>query len=176
MPIFSTLKTESTITVLTLLGLVSLPVASNVQTDSLAALQPSYVRQSPSGSLSLSTIEVFEREASRWEFYLRSITRPIGVFSVEHIDHVRRLWNQILERNDLRFPLPLSQPTNDGGGIQLAWDNGSQYIDVEITPEGLFHWYFRDRATGEVLGTLDQPVDVLENAFFDKLPAFAQVA
>ena len=60
------------------------------------------------------------------------------------------------------------------GAIQLAWDNGQKYLDVEVLPDGNLHWYFRDRETGEVLGTEDEPIQKLTPEFFSKLAQLTQ--
>src|ERR1035437_6272687 len=106
-------------------------------------------------------------ERDLWEVYLASITEPIGSFSVEQVGLLKRVWTQACERLG-DCPVPITQP-GDEGSLQLAWDNGEKYIDIEATIEGCFHWYYRDRETNEVLGTSDQAIAQVDSAFFDKL-------
>jgi len=105
-----------------------------------------------------------------WQNYLTSITEPIGSFSSDHVATLIRIWGQACEHLGAQCPIPITKATSDGA-LLLAWDNGSEYIDVEVTPKGQFHWYFRDRRTGEVHGSSDEPLIRLGSDFFDKLAA-----
>jgi hypothetical protein len=64
-------------------------------------------------------------------------------------------------------PFPITQPT-DEGAVQLAWDDGEQYLEVEVLPGTGIQWYFRNRRTEEVLGT-ETPISSPPHEFFEKL-------
>jgi hypothetical protein len=99
--------------------------------------------------------------------YLTSITEPMSVFSAEQVGMVKGVWRQACELMG-DCPVPITQAGGEGS-LQCAWDNGEKYIDIEATVQRGFHWYFRDRRTGEVRGTSDQPVAYVAVEFFEKL-------
>lgn len=103
-----------------------------------------------------------------WKLYLKSITAPQGDAGSELLRRVLTFWETLSHRVTPDCPLPITQPTRDGA-IQLAWNSGQKYIDIEVLPDGNFHWYFRDRETGQVLGTEDDPVEKVAPEFFAKL-------
>ena len=86
------------------------------------------------------------------------------------MDGLMRTWWLASHRLGAECPIPITQGTADDT-LLFAWDNGRRYVDVETTPEGRFYWYFRDRETGEISGTSDDPVANLEAEFFDRLRA-----
>jgi hypothetical protein len=106
-------------------------------------------------------------ERDLWDLYLTSITDPMGYFSVEQVQQLKRVWTRACDLLG-DCPVPITQP-GDEGSLQFAWDNGEKYIDLEATPEGKIYWYYRDRQTSEVLGTSDQPTAEIEPDFFKKL-------
>lgn len=106
-------------------------------------------------------------ERDLWESYLISITEPIGFFSVEQVENLKRVWVQACEQMGA-CPVPVTQ-AGDEGVLQFAWDNGEKYIDLEATREGGFYWYYRDRGTNEVAGTSDQAIAQIDPDFFGKL-------
>jgi len=93
-----------------------------------------------------------------WKEYLAS---AIGsLFSAEVVARARAIQARI------GGPVPITQCIDDGV-LQMAWDNGRQYVDVEIMPDGGFHWYFRDRHQNIVDGSEDEPVQALPQEFFN---------
>jgi hypothetical protein len=98
--------------------------------------------------------------------YLDSLVTPHGPVAPEVIKRVRDLWQQLCLQVK-NCPLPITQPT-DESAIQLAWDNGERYLEVEVFPAGGIHWYFRNRESQEVVGT-ESPVSSLPFEFFEKL-------
>ena len=144
-------------------GLLSLSyLASRVLPN--AQTPASYTHHEESSQMTRLEGDAFQEDLVRWEYYLRSITEPFGLFSIEHVARLRRVWGEIVRRVGAFCPLPITQSTGDKS-LQLAWDNGLQYVDIEITPEGFFHWYFRDRNSGEVLGTGDKPMSTIADEF-----------
>lgn len=105
-------------------------------------------------------------DPNSWDRYLDSLTAPRGPISEEVIDRVRSLFANIrAEVENCR--MPITQPT-DEGAVQLAWDNGVEYLEVEVLPAGRIHWYFRNRRSEEALGT-EEPLSSLPRQFFEKL-------
>lgn len=81
-----------------------------------------------------------------------------------------RIWWRASKQLGVDCPVPITQATGEGN-LLFAWDNGRRYIDIEATPQGRFCWYFRDRESGEVQGTSDEPVMDIGVDFFEKLTA-----
>jgi hypothetical protein len=107
-----------------------------------------------------------------WNEYLNSLMIPQGPIAPEVISRVWDIWHQAcVQVKDC--PRPITQPT-DEGAIQLAWDYGERYLDVEVFPAGGIHWYFRNRQSGEVVGT-ENPVSSLPLEFFEELRDTTQV-
>jgi len=121
--------------------------------------------EKPSRDLSVSLENVATEFA--WDEYLKSTTAPRGPFEPEAVERVRSIWRSISARGEHRG-IPITQPTSEGA-IQLAWDNGREYLEVEVLPHNGMNWYFRSRITNEVLGTDDEPVAELPAAFFERL-------
>jgi len=121
-------------------------------------------------SVSLA-LEIAETEFA-WENYLKSFAASSDPVAGRMLETVRAIWGQIKERI-ANCPLPITQPTAEGA-IQLAWDTGGLYLDVDVLPQGGVHWYFRDRVTNEVLGTDEEPLETLPSTFFDKLIKLTQ--
>jgi hypothetical protein len=55
--------------------------------------------------------------------------------------------------------VPVTQPTSEGA-IQLVWDRGRYYLDVDIFPTGEMAWFFRNTETGTHAGTEDNRAEV----------------
>ncbi len=131
------------------------------------------LEESSSRLLSVSVaLETAETECA-WENYLKSFGASDGPAKGRMLETVHMIWQQIKERI-ANSPLPITQPTAEGA-IQLAWDSGGKYLDVDVLPQGGVHWYFRDRVTNEVLGTDEDPVETLPPTFFDKLRQLIQL-
>jgi hypothetical protein len=130
------------------------------------AHRPSIVRivQEP-GTTAIGAEERAERDL--WGYYLTSITEPRGPFPARQVETLKNVWRRASEQMG-DCPIPITQPTDDGS-LLFAWDKVQKYIDVEAAAEGGFHWYFRNRETGEVKGSSDEPVADLGAEFFEKL-------
>lgn len=92
-----------------------------------------------------------------WQTYLDTITRPHGEHSPAHVTEVKRLWKNLRRELGDRLPLPLTQTTGSGS-IQLAWDAGRFYVEIDVRPSGELEWFFRDRVNNELDGTEDEPI------------------
>jgi hypothetical protein len=106
-----------------------------------------------------------------WLAYLERLQYPPGRFSITHVQAVVRLWGELKAQLGADLSPPLTQPTGDGA-IQLAWDDGEHYLEIEVLPDARFHWYFRDRLTNQTAGT-EQPVDRLPPELTQRLRLIA---
>jgi len=105
-------------------------------------------------------------DANSWNRYLDSLKAPRGPIAPEVIARVRDILRKVRDEVE-NCGLPITQPT-DEGAVQLAWDDGDQYLEIEVLPADRIHWYFRNRRSEEVLGTED-PLSSLPKEFFEKL-------
>jgi hypothetical protein len=105
-------------------------------------------------------------DTNSWNLYLDSLKAPRGPIAAEVIAHVRGIMDNV-RAEVANCRLPITQPTEEGA-VQLAWDDGVQYLEVEVLPAGRIHWYFRNRRSQEVLGTEDS-ISCLPPEFFEKL-------
>jgi len=62
--------------------------------------------------------------------------------------------NALRDKFTVRLPTPLTQLTNMNA-VQLAWDSGRYYLDIDVFPDGTLQWFFRDRSSNELDGTDD---------------------
>ena len=69
----------------------------------------------------------------------------------EHAEFAKRVAQSIALTK-----VPLTQLTGEGA-IQMSWDSGRYYFDVDVFPDGL-EWFFRDRETKVIEGTDDERV------------------
>ncbi len=91
-----------------------------------------------------------------WRRYIDDLAKG-RQFQPHHISEVRRVYDRIKKALGDRLPLPVTQPTHEGA-LQLAWDTGNEYVDVDVFSDGTLHWYYRNRTTNEVDGTDDDRV------------------
>lgn len=118
---------------------------------------------STSGSFSGTTIEPLEQEvlelSSRemaWQEFVSGLQES-GSICAEQILEVRKFWRQLTNVFGISAPLPITQPT-DEHAIQLAWNSSSEYLDIEFLPKNKVNWFYRNRKTGEILGTDEEPI------------------
>jgi hypothetical protein len=90
-----------------------------------------------------------------WLSYLESLKHPRGEMSTVHVDAVRWLWKMLSREIGMGIRPPLTQVTGDDV-IQLAWETGQLYFDIDVFPDGTLAWFFRDRASGTAEGTEDE--------------------
>jgi hypothetical protein len=79
------------------------------------------------------------------------------VFQLHHLSRVRQVWKQIRDQVGPRLALPVTQATPDGA-IQLYWDTGTKYLEIEVYADGTLHWFFKDLTSGFRDGTDDERV------------------
>ena len=77
------------------------------------------------------------------------------VAQLHHLSRVRQTWKQIRDYVGPRLPLPVTQKTAEDA-IQLYWDTGSKYLEIDVYSDGTLHWFYKDRTTGERDGTDDE--------------------
>lgn len=90
-----------------------------------------------------------------WRLYVESLKQPIGEFAPAHVQAVLRLWTAARRALGDLVSLPLTQPAADGA-IQLAWEKGPHYFQVDIYSDSTIEWFYRNRATNEIDGTDDE--------------------
>lgn len=89
-----------------------------------------------------------------WHDFLGRLSVEQGV-APEHIDRLLSFWDKLNKHFGKELLPPLTAVTADGA-IQLSWDSGKQYFDIELLPDGCVLWFFRDRDTREIAGTDDE--------------------
>jgi hypothetical protein len=92
-------------------------------------------------------------ERARWGAFLASLSESHGSVVAQA---VRRAWSAILAVAP-ESALPIVESGSDERQVKLTWSTERYRFDVDFTPDGRLEWFFRDRATNEVTGTLDEP-------------------
>ena len=103
-----------------------------------------------------------------WREFLWKMKKPTGIFEENHIRAVNLLWDDLKCRVPFSLPLPLTQPTSTGN-IQLAWDAGRFYLEIEVRRDGKLEWFFRDRKTNYLAGTEEEPESAVSLALLNRL-------
>jgi hypothetical protein len=115
-------------------------------------------RQHPRDFLMRSTAQRLERE--------NRVTAKIaqGLFST---------WLEVRRQNP-EVTLPLTQVTEDGT-VQMAWQIGPRYVDIEVHGPNELEWFFQDRSSGEHASSgenltrfSDKLADYLRRVFSDR--------
>ena len=74
------------------------------------------------------------------------------LFQAHHLSRLRQVWKHIRDHVGPRLPLPVD------GAIQLYWDAGNKYLEVEVYADGTLRWFYKDRAGLERDGSDDDRV------------------
>lgn len=90
------------------------------------------------------------------------------LFQRHHLSRVRETWKRIREHVGPRLAMPVTQQTPEGA-IQLYWDTGSKYIEVDVYSDGTLHWFYKDANSGERDGTDDERVRGVPGHLLDRL-------
>lgn len=109
-------------------------------------------------------------ELRRFEDYLARLHVAPVELPAPHAATVRMLW-AVLRAKVPGLPLPAAGPSNDG--FQLAWSTPRWLIEIDVLPDGTFHWFGSDRTTGEHQGS-EQPASALPEAAFGWLAHLAR--
>jgi len=88
----------------------------------------------------------------RWRLYLAELPFNDPSIAAAHVEQVEKFWATAAGRLGFCLPAPLTQPTVDGT-IQLVWDRGRHYIEVDIHPDGGLEWFFKNSETGVRAGS-----------------------
>ena len=141
-----------------------IPIVFNTSVTDLAPV-PAIVETLQRQSFSYSAILNSDNELRA---LLGSMMKPNGEFDEAHVKHVVRVWEALKEYFSEKLPLPLAQSTGEGN-IQLAWDLGQFYLEIEVQRDFGLEWFFRDRGTNELDGTEDGPIFSLSNSLISRL-------
>lgn len=119
------------------------PLSRIASTAAFSAARP---RVEDSRSATLDPAVLSERD---FNAYLSRLQAPAGEFTAGHVDRIHQIWARLRAVNR-ELPLPVAIPTGDGG-LQLSWTRGQRHASVDIY-DGEWHWFYRDRSTGECDG------------------------
>jgi hypothetical protein len=108
----------------------------------------------------------------QWYRYLDGLPTVDSSICGAHIEKVKELWHALRRMIGVQIPVPTTAVTSDGA-IELAWDNGEEYIDVDVLPDGAVHWYYRHRGKGTTDGTSEEPDPSLSHSVADIIAAVA---
>jgi len=100
--------------------------------------------------------------------FLGRLQKPAGTYDAAHVKEVIHLWESLKGAFSFRLPLPLVQPTVEGN-IQLVWDVGWFYLDIDMRRDFRLEWFFRNRETNELDGTEDEPEYGVSDALIARL-------
>jgi hypothetical protein len=95
----------------------------------------------------------------RWQLYLDELPDQNHRVRPEHVSAVRSFWSAAKGRLGFSLPVPVTQPTSEGA-IQLVWDRGRHYIDVDVFADGHIAWFYKNNETGSRAGTDEELVTV----------------
>jgi hypothetical protein len=107
-----------------------------------------------------------------WRRYLQGLAQE-GTFSAAHIQKVERIWDELRRRAAVPLPIPRTQPTGRGA-IQIAWYSNRYTVEIDVVPDGRFEWFCRDRVSGEISGTDDEPTEEITAELLTILRAAVQ--
>jgi hypothetical protein len=111
---------------------------------------------------------LLDLEWNKWSQFLDSLTFPAGPLVPEHVGEVRNIWTELWDQLGFRLRVPMTQLTPDGA-VQLSWDSGRRYLDIDVYPDGSLAWFHRDRTTGELDGTEEDTLRSLPNDLLNRL-------
>jgi len=97
-----------------------------------------------------------EENTIRWKHYLSVISEGSGIFSAEHVGHIKAVCDALSAYGD---PTQAG-PTTDGW-MELVWDNGRHHLDIDVRPDGTCEWFYRDRETGDYAGEESRQIAAL---------------
>jgi len=111
---------------------------------------------------------LLDQEWDGWTQFLDSLLAPSGPLTSAHVGEVRKIWTDLWDQIGFRLRVPMTQITSDGA-VQLSWDSGRHYLDIDVYPDGSLAWFYRDRTTGELNGTEDNTLRTLTNDLVNRL-------
>ncbi|MBF0547748.1 MAG: hypothetical protein HQM08_25135 [Candidatus Riflebacteria bacterium] len=140
---------------------LSLPQTAITDLKPVQAIVETQERRSKAYSISLNN-------DTEWRSFLWKLQKPEGLFEEEQIRAIINLWDFLNQQFSFPLPLPLTQPTVNGN-IQLAWDAGRFYLEIEVRKDCKLEWFFRDRDTNQLDGTEDEPESTVSQPLFERL-------
>ncbi len=120
-----------------------------------------------------SVLDANSDEELRWAEYLLILHRRAKAST--QLRTVEEIWrNAHSMHRGLRYP---SAGHDEDGVYHLTWafdDLPDVTFAIEVEPNGLVSWFFRDRAAGVTAGTEDEGVEPLPDTAYAYLERFAQ--
>ena len=111
--------------------------------------------------VSSSATELATDQERAWLVFLNESKRA-GRFSEKQIVLAREIFASL---RAVQKEVPITGPT-ESGSLQMYWDTGSRYLEIEILVDATLHWFFRDRQSQMTAGT-ETPIATL-SADFDQ--------
>ena len=107
----------------------------------------------------------------RWQLYLEELPTRAPEVTSAHASLVRRLWEVASAKLGFVLPAPVTQLTNEGS-IQLVWDRGHHYVEVDVYPNATVAWFYKNSVTGMLAGSEGEdrePIDALPLILVNRL-------
>ena len=109
--------------------------------------------------VSSSATELATDQERAWLVFLNESKRA-GRFSDKQIVLARELFASL---RAVQKEVPVTGPT-ESGSLQMYWDTGSRYLEIEILVDATLQWFFRDRQSELTAGT-ERPIAALGSDF-----------
>lgn len=108
-----------------------------------------------------SSLDASTKEApiQRLQTYLRGLVES-GDLSNETALLSWKAWNDLRRTTSYLLPVPDACPGPDGQ-LLYSWDTSEHHFELEIYPEGLSVFFYRNRVTGRIWGVdhvIGQPI------------------
>ncbi len=117
---------------------------------------------SNSEQVSAATVSTDTPTEEKWRDYLTaSVTKRL--YAQAQFDAAVSLFQRLPPNLQV---IPTTNP-GDAGSLQLSWDDGEKYLEIEILKDKRVHWFFRNRGTDERLGTQESEA-VVPDEFFER--------
>lgn len=93
---------------------------------------------------------IADRKVQEHLAYLRRLANQ-KIVSVELANKARAVWVLALlsTKEYLHLPVPAASALQ-GGPIEYHWSAGAHQLLLEIPPDGLCHWTYKNKTTGEL--------------------------
>ena len=88
-----------------------------------------------------------------------------GTITQAHAERVRSVRASVIEAATRALGLPLTQRTASGA-VQLAWNVGARYLEVDVLTDGV-EWFFRDRSANVIDGN-EESVEAVPEALLKR--------
>lgn len=115
------------------------------------------------------------REQRAWRMYVDSLLFAPYHLSKEHVAAVLKHWEFLKARLYMQVLHTPVTMVNGDGYVALIWNTETRTFDIEVTPEGKIHWFYRDRTSRETDGTEDDPEREISEEAVTRLRSVLQV-